>query len=124
MATALLFPLPSHDVNPGPPRVPEAAVLVLLAGRGCEELLLSIIRHGLLLLFSLLTSSSAVLGSGMGWLIPSSSSWACCLLRATWKQRAAGHRPAHYKHHLCSLPETTEAPRTPDVRIHQLQDKV
>ena len=41
-------------------------MLGVLAGGGCEELLLSIIRHGLPLLFSLLTISSAVLGSGMG----------------------------------------------------------
>lgn len=71
VATALLTP--SHHVNPAP-RLPDAAVVGVLAGGGCEELLLSVIRHGLLPLFSLLTSSSAALGSGMGWLIPNSSS--------------------------------------------------
>lgn len=84
----------SHTVKPGSPRLPATALVGAPTGGGgggsgggggggCEELLLSVIRHELLPLFSLLTSSSAAVGSGMGWLIPSSSSWACCLLRAT-----------------------------------------
>lgn len=76
--------LESHG-SPHP--LPETVGVGVLAGGGWAELLLSAIRHGLLALFSLLTSSSAALGSGMGWLMPSSSSWACCLLRATWKHR-------------------------------------
>lgn len=64
--------------SPGPLGLPGAAVVGVLAagggGGGWEELLLSVIRHGLLPWFSLLTSSSAALGSGMGWLIPNSSS--------------------------------------------------
>lgn len=52
-------------MSPGPP-LPDAAVVGVLAGAGCEGLLLSVIRHGLLPLLSLLTSSSAALGSGMG----------------------------------------------------------
>lgn len=77
-----LSPMGAHT-----PWLPEAAGVGVLAGGGWAELLFSAIRHGLLALFSLLTRSSAALGSGIGWLIPSSSSWACCLLRATWKHR-------------------------------------
>lgn len=103
-----------------PTGLPEAAVEGVLAGGGWEELPLSIIRHGLLPLFSLLTISSAVLGSGMGWLIPSSSSWACCRLRATWKHRAVGHPPAP-QNHSYSFAKTTEALPIPDISIHYLQ---
>lgn len=90
-ATTLLLPFIPSPMGTQAPRLPEAAEVGVLAGGGWAELLVSAIRHGLLALFSLLTSSSAALGSGMGWLMPSSSSWACCLLRATWKHRAASH---------------------------------
>jgi len=59
-----------------------ATVLVEWAG-----LLLSCRRQELLLLLFLTTGSGA-LGRGTGWLIPSSSSWACCLLSATWGQES------------------------------------
>lgn len=96
MTTTLLLPFIPSPMGTQAPRLPEAAEVEVLAGRGWAELLVSAIRHGLLVLFSLLMSSSAALGSGMGWLMPSSSSWACCLLRATWKHRAASHPPAKH----------------------------
>lgn len=112
--TAALLPSwPATTSASGP--LPDAAVVGVLAGPGCEGLLLSVIRHGLLPLLSLLTSSSAALGSGMGWLIPSSSSWACCLLRATCKHRAAGQPsctppPPSPGQHSCA---TTTRPPSP-----------
>ena len=113
-----------HALPPSswPTGSPEAAVVGVLAGGGggWEELLLSVIRHGLLPLFSLLTISSAELGSGMGWLIPSSSSWACCRLRATWKHRAMGHPPAP-QNHSYGFTKTTKAPPSPNSSIHYLQ---
>ena len=124
LKTILRLCLCGHTLLPssGPTGLPGpgAAVLGVLAGGGCEELLLSIIRHGLPLLFSLLTISSAVLGSGMGWLIPNSSSWACWRLRATWKHRAVGHPPAP-QNHSYSFAKTTEALPIPDISIHYLQ---
>ena len=93
--------------------LPGAAMVGVLAGGVCEVLLPSVIRHGVLLSFSLLMSSSAALGSGMGWLMPNSSSWACCRLRATWKHRAVGHPPAPQSHsvQLCQSHGSPTHPR-------------
>lgn len=104
---------------PGP--LPDAAVVGVLAGAGCEGLLLSAIRHGLLPPLSLLTSSSAALGSGMGWLIPSSSSWACCLLRATWE--AQGKQVSLPRSRIThpALPKPPEPRSSPDIRSYELR---
>lgn len=108
-----------HTFHPSIPAtgLPAAAAggVGVLAGGGCEGLLPSVIRHGVLLSFSLLTSSSAALGSGMGWLMPNSSSWACCRLRATWKHRAVGHPPAPQSHSV-QLCQSHGSPTHPRVR--------
>lgn len=69
-----------------PRALPAEADAAVAPGVDCGELLLSSNRQDPPFeLLSFLTYISVALGNGMGWLIPNSSSWACCLLKATWE---------------------------------------